>query len=180
MDATTRSTPRRLSPGWRKALLTAHIATSVGLLGADASVVLLAVAGLGGRDPVAVYPAAELVVTSLLVPLALAALVTGTALGLLTPWGLFRHWWVALKLVLTSAGAVLALALLRPTVAGLADAARAGAGPASGDRVELLRDAGAASLVLLVTVVLSVAKPFGRLRGRAPTGVRARVAVPRR
>jgi hypothetical protein len=125
MDATTRSTPGRLPPGWRKALLTAHIATSAGPLGTDASVV-----------PRAAHPG-----------------------------GLFRHWWVALKLALATAGAVLALAVLRPTVADLAGAARAGAGLASSDRLELLRDAGSASVVLLVAVVLSVAKPFGR-RGR--------------
>ena len=160
MAGSPRTPSRPLAPAWRKALLTTHVATSVGLLGADASVVLLAV---HGSDP-AVYPAADLVVSTLLVPLALASLVTGVALSLLTPWGLFRHWWVTLKLALTTAGAVLALLVLSPTVAGLAATARAGVVPTAADRFELVRDAGAASLVLLVTVVLSVYKPFGRLR----------------
>jgi hypothetical protein len=166
MAGTSRTTPRRLPPRWRTALLTTHVATSVALLGADASVVLLA---SHGSDP-GVYPAAELLVSTLLVPLALAALVTGVALGLLTPWGLFRHWWVTLKLALTTAGAVLALVVLRPTVAGLAAAARAGVVPTATDRLELVRDAGAASVVLLVTVVLSVYKPFGRLSRGSRTG----------
>ena len=160
MAGTSRRTSRRLPPRWRKPLLTAHVVTSVGLLGTDAAVVLLAA---HGSDP-AVYPAAHLVVSTLLVPLALASLITGVALGLLTPWGLFRHWWVTLKLALTTAGAVLALVVLSPTVAALAATARVGVVPAATDRLELVRDAGAASLVLLVTVVLSVYKPFGRLR----------------
>ncbi|HEX2075956.1 MAG TPA: hypothetical protein VHF92_19430, partial [Geodermatophilus sp.] len=89
----------RLSPSWRTFLLVVHIGTSVGLLGADAAVLLLDVAGVRGSDPEAVYPAAELVATTLLIPLALASLLSGLALAPLTPWGLFRHWWVALKFV---------------------------------------------------------------------------------
>jgi hypothetical protein len=46
----------RLAPRWRKLLLTTHIGASVGLLGTDTTVVLLAVAGAGGRNPGAVYP----------------------------------------------------------------------------------------------------------------------------
>jgi hypothetical protein len=158
---------RRLPPRWRKTLLTLHVAGSVALLGADGSVLLLgATAALGG-DPRSLYPAAALIGSALLVPLALVALVTGVLLGLLTPWGLFRSWWVVLKLLLTLAGAVLALVVLTPTLDGLADVAGGAAGIPSADRWELVRDAGAASLVLLGTVALSVVKPFGRLRRRA-------------
>ena len=163
--------PRRLPPRWRKLLLVAHVATSVGLLGADAGVLLLAVAGARGADPRAVYPAAHLLGTELLVPLALASLVTGVALGLLTPWGLLRHWWVALKLVLTLAGTVLALTVLVPALTGLTGAA-AGGKPPLADRLYLVRDCSAASVVLLATLALSVYKPFGRLRERNRRGLR--------
>jgi hypothetical protein len=148
-------------------LLTTHVATSVGLLGTDATVLLLAVEGARGSDPVAIYPAAQLIGALLLVPLALGALATGTTLGLLTPWGLLRHWWVAAKLALTTAGAVLALVVLTPTLSDLATASRSGGAIPLGDRLELVRDSGAASVVLLVAVVLSVYKPFGRIR-RSP------------
>jgi hypothetical protein len=155
---------RRLSPRWRKLLLTTHIGASVGLLGTDATVLLLAVSGAQGRDPAAVYPAAQLIGSLLLVPAALLSLATGVLLGLLTPWGLFRHWWVTAKLVLTTAGAVLSLGVLTPALTGLADAA---GGPVPlAQRLELVRDSGAASLVLVVTLVLSVYKPFGRIRAR--------------
>jgi len=159
--------PRRLAPRWRRLLLTAHIGASVGLLGTDATVVLLAVTGARGADPAHVYPAAELIGSLLLVPAALLSLLTGVLLGLLTPWGLFRHWWVTVKLVLTTAGAVLSLVVLTPALAGLADAT----GPVPfGPRLELVRDSGAASLVLLGALVLSVYKPFGRIRAAARAG----------
>ena len=118
--------------------------------------------GAQGRDPQAVYPAAQLIGALLLVPAALLSLTTGVLLGLLTPWGLFRHWWVTVKLALTTAGAVLSLVVLTPALTDLADAA---GGPIpTAVRLELVRDSGAASVVLLVTLVLSVYKPFGRVR----------------
>jgi hypothetical protein len=164
---------RRLAPRWRKWLLTLHIGSSVGLLGADGAVLTLDLAGAAGRDPVAVYPAAQMVATALLVPLALISLASGVALGLLTPWGLVRHWWVAIKLVLTLAGTVLALTVLTPTLAGAADAALTGEALSTGDKLEVVRNSAAASVVLLVTLVLSVHKPFGRVRRRRPRSDRA-------
>src|SRR5215210_8752712 len=124
----SRTTAPRLSPRWRKWLLTLHIGSWVALLGADGAVLSLDVAGVLGRDPVGIYPAASLIGSVLLVPLALASLLSGVSLGLLTPWGLLAHWWVAIKLVLTLAGTVLALTVLTSTLAAAADAALAGAG----------------------------------------------------
>jgi hypothetical protein len=157
---------RRLPPRWRKLLVTVHVAGSVGLLGTDAAVVALATAGLRGSDPRSVYPAADLIGGWLLLPLALVALSSGVVLGLLTPWGLLRHWWVAVKFALTLAGTVLALLVLTPALGDAAQAARSGGGLPVAQRLELLRDSGAASVVLLLTVVFSVYKPFGRLRFR--------------
>ena len=151
---------RRLAPPWRKLLLTTHIGASVGLLGTDATVLLLAVTGARGREPAAVYPAAQLIGSLVLVPAALLSLASGVLLGLLTPWGLFRHWWVTAKLALTTAGAVLSVVVLTPALAGAA----AGGSVPSAQRLELVRDSAAASVVLLVTLVLSVYKPFGRVR----------------
>ncbi|MCW2676596.1 MAG: hypothetical protein JWR70_1636 [Modestobacter sp.] len=164
----TSSSTRRLPPRWRKLLLTVHVAGSVGLLGTDATVVALGVAGLRGSDPRTVYPAAELIGTTLLLPLVLVALTSGVALSLLTPWGLLRHWWVAVKFALTVAGTVLAFLVLVPALGVAADAARAGTVLAAVPRLQLVRDAGAASVVLLTTVALSVHKPFGRLGVRRP------------
>lgn len=157
----------RLAPRPRKALVVVHVGTSVGLLGADAAVLTLSLAGATGADPLTVHPAAALVATALLVPLALASLASGVLLGRLTPWGLLRHWWVALKLLLTTAGTVLALVVLTPSLDAAADAALAGVPVLPGERWALVRNSSAASVVLVTTLVLSVAKPFGRVRRRA-------------
>lgn len=165
----TRNHPRprwQLSPSWRKLLLAVHIIVSVGLLGADAAVLMLCIAGARGSDPRTVYPAAHLIASALLVPLALLALATGLALGLLTPWGVVRYWWTTIKLALTVAGVVLGLLVLVPTLSVAADAATtvAGAPLPSADRLGLVRDATSASIVLILTVLLAVYKPFGRRR----------------
>jgi len=157
-----------LAPPWRKLFLSVHIIVSVGLLGADAAVLTLCIAGARGADPRTVYPAAHLIGRTLLVPLAVLALTTGLTLGLLTPWGIVRYWWVTLKLALTVMGIVLGLLVLVPTLGTAADAATAVAGsPAPpADRLGLVRDAASASGVLVLTVLLAVYKPFGRLLDR--------------
>jgi uncharacterized membrane protein len=58
-----------------------------------------------------------------IVPLALAALLTGLVMALGTPWGLFRHYWVLIALALTIVATVV-LVLHMPTVSSVADAAR--------------------------------------------------------
>ena len=168
VDATQRpyqATSQR-APWWRKLLLSVHIIVSVGLLGTDAAVLLLCIAGARGAAPGTVYPAAHLIGVALLVPLAVLALATGLAQGLLTAWGIVRYWWVTLKLTLTVAGLVLALFVLVPTLGTAAAAATAvaGAPEVPVDRLGLVKDTAAASTVLIVTVLLAVYKPFGRLR----------------
>jgi hypothetical protein len=159
-----RNRGRRLSPTWRKTLLTTHVVSSVGLLGADAAVLALVVAGWGGSEPLTVYPAAYLLGQALIVPLALLALTTGVALGLFTPWGLLRHWWILIKLLLTAGGTVLAVFVLVPTLD--AAATEALAQRALSDPFALIKDSGGACAVLLVTILLAYFKPFGRLRRR--------------
>jgi hypothetical protein len=108
-----------------------------------------------------------LVATVLLVPLALASLASGVLLGRLTPWGLARHWWVLLELLLTTAGTVLALVVLTPSLQAAADAALAGDLLTPPQRWALVRNSAAAAVVLVGTLVLSVAEPLGRVRRRA-------------
>ena len=152
----------RLPPRWRKALRATHVTVSVGLLGSDAAVLVLTSAGRLGSDPVTVYPAAHLIGAILLLPLAVAALVSGVVLGLLTPWGLLRYWWVVLSLVITAGGTVLAALVLVPGLGAAASAALAGEPVA--DATGLVRDSGAACCVLIATVVLSYVKPLGTVR----------------
>ncbi|MET8156946.1 hypothetical protein ABZT47_11270 [Sphaerisporangium sp. NPDC005289] len=148
------------TPPWRKALRAIHVITSVGLLGADAAALTLAIAGWWGAAPMTIYPAAHLIGSAVILPLALLSLVLGLALGLLTPWGVLRHWWVLGKLVLNTAGAVLAVFVLVPTLDAAAATALAGHAPA--DTFGLVENSGGATCVLVVITLLSVYKPFGR------------------
>ena len=92
-----------ISPTQRKLVLTVHVVTSVGLLGAIAAFLALAILGVAAPDEQAqrgVYPAMALVARAVIL-LAAAALAIGLVQALGTPWGLFRHYWVLLKVLLT-------------------------------------------------------------------------------
>jgi hypothetical protein len=95
-----------------------------------------------------------------IVLLAFASLLTGLVQALGTTWGLFRHYWVLAKLLLTLVATLLLLLHTRP-IAYLADVARettvSGATVAA-LQTQLVGDAGAALLVLLVTTAVGVAR----------------------
>lgn len=158
-----------MNPRFRKLTLTAHVTSSVGWLGAVAVFVVLAAVGLVGRNPQDVrgaYLAMEMVGWYALVPLSFASLLTGLLQALGSAWGLFRHYWVACKLLINVVATVLLLVHMQ--VAGHVADAAARAPLADGDllrmRIQLLADASAALLVLIVAVALSVYKPKGRTR----------------
>lgn len=153
-----------MPPRLRRVVLTAHISTSVGWLGAVVAYLCLDVAAVTSRDAQlvrAAYLAMELTVRYAIVPLALASVAIGVVNALGTPWGLFRHYWVLVKLVLTLF-ATTVLLLEAPTVGHLAEAAAAGADPGTLPGT-LLHSAGGL-LVLLTVTVLSVFKPPGLTR----------------
>ena len=111
-----------MSPRLRKLALTAHIASSVGWLGAIAIFLGLAVAALTIEDAAkvrAAYLAMQLTTWSVLVPLALASLVTGIVQALGSSWGLFRHYWIVVKLLITLV-ATAVLLMYTQTIAGIA------------------------------------------------------------
>lgn len=162
-----------MKPAVRKLLLTTHVLVSVGWFGAAASVLTLGVAGLAATAGApALYQATEVVWRSVIVPLSLAALVTGVVQALGTRWGLLRHYWVVVKLAIT-VGAVLLLLLhtssLLPALARAAveqtpvvidgDAHGHGGVP---PRVHLVIAAAGTLVLLLAAAVLSVFKPWGR------------------
>lgn len=164
-----------MPPRLRKLALTAHVTASVGWLGAVATFLALAVAGLVGHDAQrvrAAYVAMQTTTWFVIVPLSLASLLTGLVSSLGTPWGLFRHYWVVAKLLLTVLATVVLLLHTGP-IDHVADAAAKA--DLSGDdlrplRVQLAADAVAALLVLLAATVLAVYKP----RGLTPYGRRKR------
>jgi hypothetical protein len=151
----------RFPPRIRKAVLTAHVVTAVGWLGAEVVVLALAVAGQAGADPAVVYPAIGLVGPPLLVPLAVAAWVVGVVGSLGTPWGLLRHWWVIAKLASTTVMAALVLLALRPTLVAAADLGAALPAP---ERGQLVVASSVATTLLVLNTAVSVYKPWGRTR----------------
>lgn len=160
----------RLTPAVRRALLTAHIVASVGWLGAVATFLVLAIAGVTSGDPEtvrAVYLAMEVLGWAVLLPLALASFVSGVLQSLTTKWGLLRHYWVVAKLLMSVFATAVLLAYTQ-TLGVLADRARESAPTVAG--VEHLASAspvlhaGGALALLLIAALLSVYKPHGLTR----------------
>jgi len=156
-------------PQLRKLVLTAHVVSSVGWFGAVVVFMALAVAGLHSGDAQlvrAVYILMELVGWSVIVPLSLSSLLSGLVLSLGTTWGLFQHYWVVVKLLLTSIATIALVVHMRP-ISLLASAAAQGtldSADLGGLRVQMAVDAGAALLVLVLLTAMSVYKPRGRTR----------------
>jgi hypothetical protein len=154
-----------MRPRLRKLGLTVHVAASVGWLGAIAAYVALNAAALTSRDEQTVR-AAYLMMAPVawfaIVPLALASLVTGIVQSLGTSWGLFRHYWVLISLVMTTFATVVLLLHLAD-VRRLADLAADPAVDPTTLGGDLVHSAGGLA-VLLVPLVLNIYKPRGMTR----------------
>ncbi|SHJ94117.1 hypothetical protein SAMN05443637_101210 [Pseudonocardia thermophila] len=171
----------QLSPGTRKVALVAHVWSVGAWIGLDAAKSLLIAVGLLGGDRGAVALAYRALGTFLGAPLIVAstaALITGLLLGVGTRWGLLSYWWVAAKLVITLVLVTLVctvLAPMLPAVAAYGDALAAGAVSAPADVTDLVYPAIVAPLSLLTTTLLSVVKPWGRIRRGAAQPAQRRV-----
>ncbi len=129
----------------------------------------LGIASVGGADPVT-YPAASLVATWLVAPLALTALASGLAQGLLTSWGLFTYWWVTIKLAIVAVLTGVVLFVLVPALGATADAVT---GPTprllgAAERLPLLIASATANTLLAAALALAIFKPGWRLRSSGP------------
>jgi hypothetical protein len=116
-DSEARVTRFRLNRRARNAVLTVHIAVSVGLLGDSAGFLAVAIRHATSDDPEFQDSTREVLRMFALgfgIPLSFLALVTGLALGLGTSWGVFRYPWVVAKLVLIVTVIVVGAVVLRP------------------------------------------------------------------
>jgi hypothetical protein len=154
-----------MPPRLRKLALAVHLGCSVGWLGAVAAYLALdvAVATSGDAQLVrAAWIAMDLVVSSVIVPLAIASLLTGVVMSVGTRWGLFRHWWVLISLLLT-VGATLVLLSEAGVVRHNATVAAA-SGTATEELLAIpptLVHSVGGLVVLLLVQVLNVYKPQG-------------------
>jgi hypothetical protein len=157
-----------MPPGFRKFALATHLTFSIGWTGAVVAYLTLDLAVMTSRDPQVVRSAwisMGLIVAWAIVPLALAALATGLVMSLGTKWGLFRHWWVLISLLLT----ILATGVLLIEAGVIRQLAAIAANPAtSHDELLALPSTLPHSLgglaVLLVIQGLNVYKPQGLTR----------------
>lgn len=158
-----------MTPAVRKLSLAAHITTSVGWLGAVAGFLALAVHSLTIQDAQLVrgfYLAMGMIGWYVIVPLCLASLATGLIQSLGTQWGLFRHYWVSTKFILTVVSALILFGFTR-TLGDIGVLAADATLPV--DELRKLSQSpvlhsGGGLLVLLVNTILSVYKPWGRTR----------------
>ncbi len=155
-----------MSPGLRKFALTVHLTFSVGWIGA-----VIAYLGLGVvaattedvRTVRAAWTGMELTGWYVIVPLAVASLVTGLVMALATKWGLFRHYWVLFSFGLTVL-AVVVLLFHMPTVTSTAALAQQAEGVALDALGGDLFHPTLGLVVLLLIQVLNMYKPRGMTR----------------
>jgi len=150
----------------RKFALTAHVTSSVGWFGAVAGFLALAIAGAISQDAQMMrvaYLAMDLTYWYVIVPFGFASLLTGLVSSLGTEWGLFRHYWVLVKLLLTIPLTILLLVHTQPVGYMAGEGVQRTLSGADPDwlRIQLAAYAGAALLVLLVATILSVYRPRG-------------------
>lgn len=166
-----------MAPGARKFWLALHLTVSVGWLGAIAAYIPFDVTAATGQDAATLrsaYLSMERIAGSVIVPLAIASVLTGVVVSLGTKWGLFRHYWVVISLLLT----ILATGVLlveTTTIRSLAAFAADRATTVEEVRAlpsTLVHSVGG-TIVLLVILVLNVYKPRGLTKyGRRKEGER--------
>ena len=159
----------RLSGAARKATLLVHILSAIGWLGIDLvlGVFVLMTRISGDADVVAVsYQAMRIFAVTMMLPAGLLCLGSGVLLGLGTRYGVVRNWWVAVKLGLNIVLTLLIPLALLPLVE---NAAEYGRQLASGEMTraapsDLLFPPIVSAVTLIFASVLSVYKPWGRIR----------------
>jgi hypothetical protein len=151
-----------MPPALRKFMLSLHLVSSMGWLGAVVAYLALDLTAAGSQDPEtlrSVWTGMGLIVSVIIVPLAIASLLTGIIQSLGTKWGLFDHWWVLISLALTIFATVV-LVIKAPDISA---GAAAFADPSSGHVPQgnsLLHSIGGLVILLFVTVI-NVFKPAG-------------------
>ncbi|TDD85405.1 hypothetical protein E1202_21095 [Saccharopolyspora karakumensis] len=158
-----RRTRGRLSARARRAVLLAHVVAGTGWFGIAAVTFVLTVAVLTESDAAIVragYEFHELLIGSLARPASLITLGTGLVLSVGTKWGVAKHYWPLIKLVLVVATIAITASL---TPGWIADAIRP-VGALNGARTNLVGMAVFHVLTIGAAAWLSIYKPGGRIR----------------
>lgn len=158
-----------MTPRISKLVFTSHIIFSVSWLGAVTVFLALAITGLATRNMQlahSTYIAMEVSTLFVIVPFCLASFFTGLLQALGTKWGLFKYYWIVVKLFLTLAMTALLLLHLQPIsyLAGVAAESSVSNTSQAVLVIDLIKKAGAAILVLLAVTTISVYKPWGKIQ----------------
>lgn len=162
----------RLGKRTRKAFLVVHVASAGAWIGMDIVLGVLVVTGLvtGSAQAAGLaFQALALFAVWPLVITGLVCLLSGVVLGIGSKYGLVGYWWVAVKLVMNVVLVLLVIFALRP---GVTEAARYGLDLTGGDLAGpaptgLLFPPIVSTAALIAATVLSVYKPWGRVRRAA-------------
>ncbi|MGI8331352.1 hypothetical protein ACRYCC_15430 [Actinomadura scrupuli] len=163
----------------RKVWLTLHVGVSVGWLGLSLAMAALAIAGaVIGDHPVrhGAYELMHVFDLTIVIPSVVLTLVSGLVLSLGTPWGLIRHRWVLLKLVISLIIPITAT-VQKTWIEQLQERTRDPAGETGGVGLALTVTTICYMLLLWTAVVLSIYKPGGRTRWGRPSGRTKRAAT---
>lgn len=155
-----------MKPGMRKFALAAHLTFSVGWIGTVVAYLGLGIMAVTSEETVrirAAWTAMEFVGWNVIVPVALAALVTGLIMAFGTKWGLFRYYWVSISFVLT-VFATTVLLLHMPSVTTTAKIAQQAEGAALKGLGGDLEHPAIGLVILLTVQVLNIYKPPGMTR----------------
>jgi hypothetical protein len=150
----------------RKFVLSLHLTVSVGWIGAVLAYLGLGITAVRSEDVALIrgmWDAMEAVGWYVIVPLAVASLLTGLWMALGTKWGLFRHYWVVISFALTLVSVVI-LVLHMPSVSATAEFARTANLTALDGLGGDLGHPAIGLLILLVVQVLNLYKPKGLTR----------------
>ncbi len=155
-----------MKPGLRKLALSVHLTFSIGWIGAVLAYLALGVRAATSEDVQTIrgaWSAMELIGWYVIVPVAVASLITGLVMALGTKWGLFRYYWVVISFALTTFATVILL-LHMPTVSDMAALAQESEGTQLAALGGDLQHPGIGLVVLLVVQVLNLYKPPGLTR----------------
>jgi hypothetical protein len=148
-----------MTPQLRRLALVSHITVTVGWIGSALAYLALVVSGMVSPEPQtlrAAWITMGVIGWIVMVPLAVASVLTGLVMSVGTAWGLVRHYWVLASFVLT----VVATAALLQHMQTVSFFANVAAQPDSTAAVAELRG-GLGLVVLLLIEVLNVYKPPG-------------------
>jgi hypothetical protein len=149
--------------------LTSHITFSVGWLGAVAVFIALAVTALttmNNQIARSALLAMDISAWYVIVPFSLASLLTGLVQAFVTKWGLFKHYWIVIKLFLTIVMTILLLLHMQPIsyLASVATEPSFSNSQYAKQIIDMIIKAGLAVLVLVAITTISVYKPWGKIK----------------